>query len=75
MGEACIPFGYVRGISPVPLMLMVKIESYAIGSAFGRGQARGRRLYADNSNTVVNSETEKAAVLRQYSSIFLLNEE
>ena len=35
--EACIPFGYVQGISSVPLMLMVKIESYAIGSAFGRG--------------------------------------
>ena len=32
--------------SSVPLMFMVKIESYAIGSAFGRGQARGRRLYA-----------------------------
>ena len=31
MGEACIPFGHVRGISPVPLMLMVKIEAYAIG--------------------------------------------
>ena len=27
-------------------MLMVKIESYAIGSAFERGQARGRRLFA-----------------------------
>ena len=44
--EACIPFGYVRGMSPVPLMLMVKIKSYAIGSAFGRGQARGRHVYA-----------------------------
>ena len=46
MSEACIPFGYVRGISSVSLMLMVKIESYAIGSAFERGQARGRRLFA-----------------------------
>ena len=41
MGEACTPLGYLRGISPVPLMLMVKIESYAIGSAFGRGQSFG----------------------------------
>ena len=49
MGEACIPFGYVRGINPVSLILRVKIESYAIGSAFGRGQACGRRLYSGNT--------------------------
>ena len=46
MSEACTPFGYVRGINSVSLMLMVKIESYAIGSAVERGQARGRRLFA-----------------------------
>ena len=46
MSEAWTPFGYVRGISSVSLMLMVKIESFAIGSAFERGPARGRRLYA-----------------------------
>ena len=30
MGEACIPYGYVWGVSPVHPMLIVKIESYFI---------------------------------------------
>ena len=45
-----MPFGYVRGISPVPFMLLEKIESYEIGSVFERGQARGRSLYADTKD-------------------------
>ena len=45
-------------------MLMVKIESYAIGSAFGRGQARGRCLFAR-----IQSKCLPVMVLFQWTKI------